>query len=181
MLGHIPCPALRGLEPVGHLQIQQFKGTLALFSFHFEALSSDQTWACNSRRAALPCSGRNGSFPALHRRDRFLIREASGRRGDTGVTNPPFLCVGGQFKLLQRTLALFACMSRPVYQPPVMMEIKTCEPVHERFFPSQNKSQISTSVYSLSVGRDRAVPASYHRPLLSPPPRRAPHLARSLL
>lgn len=81
----------------------------------------------------------------------------------------PPLRVGGQLKLLQRTLALLACMSGPVYQPP-MMEIKTCDRVHERFFPSQNKSQISTSVYSLSVGRDRAVPASYHRPLLSPPP-----------
>ena len=109
VLGHVPCPALRGLEPVGHLQTQQFKDTLALFSFHFEALSSDQTWACNSRRAALPRSGRNGSFPALHRRDRFLIREASGSRGDTGVTPPSFVWVVSLNSFKRPLLCLPAC------------------------------------------------------------------------
>ena len=158
-----------GLEPVGHLQTQQFKGTLALFSFHFEALSSDQTWACNSRRAAPPLLWEKWLLSSSPPKGPLSNSRSIWQKRRHRSHHRPPLRVGGQLKLLQRTLALLACMSGPVYQPP-MMEIKTCDPVHERFFPSQNKSQISTSVYSLSVGRDRAVPASYHRPLLSPPP-----------
>lgn len=97
--------------------------------------------------------GANGSFPARHRLHRALILDAPGKRGVSGA--PPFLCEGGQFKLL-----ISGPSSLPVWQdlalPALSDEVKPATWCKKSSLP-QKKCYTWTFIYGLSAGRGRQV------------------------